>query len=120
MADKNGESWDLTTIRAVMDERDQRYGERFDAQMEALRVALQAMEKRLDAMNEIRGAMATQGAAMLPRAEYNARHDELINMVTADRSRLDKIEGSKGGVREWMGWAFALAALAFQWFKGHS
>jgi hypothetical protein len=120
VADKGDQEWDLVTLRAVMDERDKRYGERFDAQMEALRVALQAMEKRLDAMNEIRGAMATQGAAMLPRAEYNARHDELINMVTADRSRLDKIEGSKGGVREWIGWAFAAAAIALQWFgRGH-
>ena len=67
-----------------------------------------AADKRFEGVNEFRKALTDQTATFLPRTEYDAAHDALVERVSAnaDRmsalelrltSRLDRGEGSEAG-----------------------
>lgn len=86
-------------LRTLMDERDRRYGERFDASQKAVEKATAALERRLEGMNEIRAAMSEQAATFLPRTEYDTAHDALVTRVTELNDRMNRAEGSREGVR---------------------
>ena len=88
--------------------------------------ALVSMEKRLDGMNEFRDSLADQSREFLPRAEYAARHDQVINDLTQIRERLDILAGSQAAARRLttamlagMGVAIALGTLITYIVVGH-
>ncbi len=68
---------ELRAIRAEIAAHDRRYSELQNAAALALHVALAAADKRLDQMNEFRGALADQQVRFLTRDEYNAEHTAL-------------------------------------------
>jgi hypothetical protein len=76
----------------ILEERDLRYEQRFEAAQAAFHDALAAQEKavtkaeiasekRFDAVNEFRAQLADQATTFLPRQEYQARHDALTEKV---------------------------------------
>jgi len=77
--------WTVHTLKTyterLLEERDQRYEDRFEAQADSIKLALQAtdkamelarlsMEKRLDQMNEFRQALQDQTRSYTTRAEF--------------------------------------------------
>ncbi|HEX3124320.1 MAG TPA: hypothetical protein VHQ21_13555 [Rhodanobacteraceae bacterium] len=71
-------------FEAVLRERDK-----------AISVALESNEKRLDALNELRGDVATK------------------TQLDALKERLDRMEGRSGGFKDGWGWIVGAAGVAF-------
>lgn len=113
---------DLGAIRAVLDERDRRYSERFDAQEKAVAAALaaakeavlkaeQASEKRFDGVNEFRATLSDQAATFMPRKEAQAESamlrekiDTTNTLLSALSGRVDTLIGARTGATDMWGW----------------
>ena len=72
--------------------------EYFEARMADLKLQIEharrGMEKRLDAMNEFRGALKDQTDKMLPREEYYIQHENIIREVKALNTFKDEMKGA--------------------------
>jgi hypothetical protein len=64
--------------------------EKFAARDRALNIALATMDRRLDAINEVRNALSDQANRFLSRDEYLAAHASLVRDVDATRIDLSK------------------------------
>ena len=107
-------------LRVVIDERDARYQQRFDAQEQATRAALVATKEainkaeaatnaRLALLNEFR-AQAEQQAKSYPRAEtVDARFDALEKDYAGLVARIERREGRSKGLDA--GWGYLTGAL---------
>ncbi len=100
----NGEDRDelIKVVKAICDERDLRYEQRWKAMEEALRISDVASEKRLDSVNEFRAQQADLIQEFLRRDEYHTAHATLVEKVNELTERVAKSEA---------------AALAIQTFK---
>jgi hypothetical protein len=96
----------IDALQKIMDERDNRYGQRFEAQQENVASALQAAEKavtkaeeaankRFDSVNEFRQTLTDQAASFMSKAEADARLKANEDKITALTARLDD-ERSRG------------------------
>jgi hypothetical protein len=65
----------------MIESNDHRYTVRDEYQKEALRVALESNDRRLNAMNEFRSALADQGARMITREE-----SEIVRRAIVDKA----------------------------------
>jgi hypothetical protein len=73
-----------------LDSIERLFGEKFDARDRALTVAMAAMERRLDGMNEFRDALRDQASRFLPREEYMAAHEGIVRSMEITRIELSK------------------------------
>lgn len=64
-------------LEALLVERDRRLDERFALQQRALDIASQGLSKRLEALNDLRGAVVSRG-------EYEEKHKALTERHDAD------------------------------------
>ena len=121
----NEAQWSLESLHAfllaVLDERDRRYGQRFDDLETALRAALAASEKaigkaeaaterRFEGVNEFRATLSDQASNFITRAEAEGglmRSAERLQDLT---DRVTRIEGRSGGLNA--GWGYLLGAAA--------
>jgi hypothetical protein len=78
----------LAHVQQVIDERDRTYTERdkryqdhFDGQRLALTTALDAIDHRLQALNELRRMANDVGQRSLPREEYVLAHSGLVDQI---------------------------------------
>lgn len=107
--------WTTRTLRALMDERDQRYTERYEAQERALAAALLSAkeavaaalaaakeavlkaelssDKRLELLNELRTGVAT--------VEQLEALEKIVNELA---KRVDRSEGRGAGMGAMWGW----------------
>jgi hypothetical protein len=69
---------------------DRLYGEKFVARDRALSVALTAMDRRLDAMNEFRDTLRDQASKFLGREEYQAAHETIARNMDVTRLELSR------------------------------
>ncbi len=114
----SGLVWTHDTLRqhllSVMDERDRRYEQRFQAQQDAMDAALVAakealakndavLEARLQLLNEFRAAMSDRDRDFIPRTEVEVR-------MRAVEKRVDSMEGKADG--SWRTWAYVSGAVA--------
>lgn len=109
-------------VIALMNERDRRYEQRFEAQQAALQTALIAQEKavvaalaasdravnksdeaaskRFESVNEFRQQLNDQASTFMPRNEAiqlaGANRDKIDTLQT----RLDRLEGTRTGVKD--------------------
>jgi len=100
----------IVALRQLMDERDRRYEERFEATDQKTSLALTASEKavtkaevatekRFDAQNEFRGQLKDQASTFVPRAEADSKFRNLEEKiesiktggVVANRWTMDKV-----------------------------
>ena len=72
--------------------------EQFRAHDEANIVALAAMDRRLNGMNELRGAMEEQGRLMLARSSYEVSHNALIDRITKLENQQSNWSGMQRGL----------------------
>lgn len=96
----------LAHIIALLDERDRRYTERFTAQQEALRTALDATERRFQGVNEFRATLSDQAATFATRDQVDA----LREIVSALSARVDRAEGGRAGIST--GWAVLIGVVS--------
>lgn len=84
-------------LKEIGDERDKRYEQRFRAQEEAVRVATNAHEKRLDGMNEFRETLRDQATTFMPRAEAELQFKSIVDkidlLVGSDARRVGRSAG---------------------------
>jgi hypothetical protein len=103
---------DLEAFKKLMEERDRRITERFQAMDEKTGLALTsskeavakaetATEKRFDAVNEFRGQLKDQASTLLPRAEAEAKF----------KAYDDKFEDNKKEKSGTSQWAIGLAVV---------
>jgi len=93
----------MAEIKTMLDERNIRYDQRFEAQQEALAAALlaqkeavltamtaaekavakaeMATDKRFEAVNEFRAQLADQAATLMSRIEYSSAHTNIIQQI---------------------------------------
>ena len=69
---------------------DRLYEEKFIARDRALAVALAAMDRRLDAMNEFRDTLRDQASKFLGRDEYQAAHETIARNMDVTRLELSR------------------------------
>jgi phosphopantetheinyl transferase (holo-ACP synthase) len=109
----------------IMDERDQRYGQRFQAQQEAVNAALQAakeavanalsaakeavlkaeisVEKRFEGVNEFRQTLTDQALTFLNKDAAEQRFKALEELERANAARIDAINNrAEGGNDLWV------------------
>lgn len=112
---------DLAAIRVLLDERDLRYQQRFDAQAQAIKDAFQASkeaiskadnatEKRFEGVNEFRQTLSDQASRFVTRAELEAWKDQATDRAAALAARIDRLEGKSLGLNT--GWGYIVAAIA--------
>lgn len=117
----SAEDWLISLVQqsvtAILDERDRRYQERFEAQQIALSKVETATEKRFESVNEFRKAMNDRDVLYMPRLEYQAQsaslsekmegharedatmHDGLNKRIEGISRRQDTFEGTLAGSR---------------------
>jgi hypothetical protein len=69
------------------------------------------MEHRLAGMNEIRAQLSDQARAFLPRAEYQAHHGQLEDLIHDLGSRLDRMQGMTSGQSDTVARIIAVVAV---------
>ena len=84
--------------RDLLDAADRRYEQRFSAQEAALIKAEKALEARLASVNEFRAALNDVVSTGMPRAEYAARHEQLVAQINDLKARIDSDTGRRGGI----------------------
>jgi hypothetical protein len=126
------DGWTLATIKALVDERDVRYSQRFAAQQEALTAALSAAkeavaaallaadravtkaelasEKRFESVNEFRGALSDQTSKLIPRTEADQRFSAMEDKINLNTERLERMEGRGAGLGS--AWQIILGIIA--------
>lgn len=96
----------MAHVMALLEERDRRYAERFAAQQEALRTALDATERRFEGVNEFRATLSDQAQTFATRAQVDA----LREIVGALSARVDRAEGGRAGIST--GWAVLIGVVS--------
>lgn len=122
--EKQVSGWTVDTMHqhliGIMDERDTRYQQRFDAQQLGLTDALKAAEKavvkaevatdkRFEGVNEFRETLSDQANTFMTRHEYSAAHDALVEKVEAIAKIQDNAVGHSQGLTA--GWGYLVAAV---------
>lgn len=97
------------TIWAVIQEREKRFQERFEAQERALDKAETASEKRFDAVNEFRAQLKDYQTTLATKAEMDAEFRAQTMKIDAMEKRLNLTEGKAGGLNQ--GWLILVAAI---------
>lgn len=111
----------LEHVRALMEEADKRYQQRFDAQTKAIDAALQAAkeavtkaetanDKRFESLNEMRGSLNDMVSTLMTRTESLSMHAATAEKIDHLSSRVDKSEGAGGGLKQ--GWVYLSGAVA--------
>jgi len=120
-------------LLAILDERDRRYAERFEAQQLGVKDALAAQEKavtaaltaadravakaenaserRFEGVNEFRATLADQAANLMPRAEAEARMRSLSDKLDAQQKVIDTQQGARAGTHDSWGYLVGFAGL---------
>ena len=116
--------WTIGTLKefilALMDERNDRYAQRFAAQEEAVHAALSAAdvaltkaetasERRFESVNEFRAQLTDQTREFIRRTEYMQAHETLTEQVRSLTARVDRTEGRSGGLHA--GWGMLVGAV---------
>jgi len=76
---------------------------------EAVDKAEKASEKRLDGLNELRGAMTDQSAAYITRETVSAMTTALSARLDLIKERQDRMEGRGSGLQQ--GWGYIVGAV---------
>ena len=86
-------------VERIFSERQAALDLAFAAQQEALRVANEAIESRLEKLNELRQEVTADRGQYLTRTEYEAKHDaleaQLMARMNAVDDRVKSLEGWK-------------------------
>lgn len=127
----------LSALHQILNERDERYKLRSDAQDYSVKLSMDnseraiakaevATEKRFDSINEFRATLADQASRLMPRSEYDVQHKALEERVTvveetleakitSNENRINSIQQSMtsilargGGIKD--AWAYLVAA----------
>ena len=109
--DRPTNGWTFHTIYvyfiSILKERDDRYEARWKAQEEATKQAFDAADKavtkaevvtskRLDTMNEFRGALEDAHQTYLTIANYDLRHEELMRRIEIVDTRITALDRWRG------------------------
>jgi len=86
--------------------------EKFSALEKSTELSRQAMEKRLDSMNEFRQQLKDQADRLLPRAEYTLQHDRVLEDVRGLRESRAELAGKANQTAVNIALVIALVGLA--------
>lgn len=106
---------DVDHLRELMDERDRRYQERFDASTRAVDAAFASAkeavakaelsaERRFESVNEFRAQLGDQASTFLTRREYEAKHEALEAQVNSLIKVIERSKGRGAGIGAMYGW----------------
>lgn len=105
-----GKPKSLETLWAVLKQMDRRYTERHTAQMEAIKKAEVATEKRFDSVNEFRGQLKDQTGSFVTRQELTSELAVLNTKIDSIKASADTGAGKSSGLEQ--SWAFFFSAGA--------
>lgn len=103
----------IQTIRTLVENNEERNRERAKHSDEAIKIALEANNRRLDTMNEFRSALSDQNARMMTRVEALAITQQIQDRTLAEVKPLaDKITRmSQPNYAVWGGFSTLIIAL---------
>lgn len=107
-------------VEALMNERDRRYEQRFQAQEAAVKAAIHsadranskaeaAMEKRFDGVNEFRQTLSDQAGQFITRQEVETMFKPLDSKVDENKDTLKEIVGRASGLHA--SWGYTVGAV---------
>lgn len=85
--------------------------EKFESNEKALITAKEALDKRLDSMNEFREALREQAAKMMTRDEYNVNHEAFRNQLNELSKAKERMEGKASQSSLYVATAIAVLSL---------
>ncbi len=103
MTAADDEKWNVTTLKALIEQHESRNQERFTAMRTAVDAALAAAdravskaeaatERRFEGVNEFRAALSDQSRTLMPRTEYVVQHETLVARVNATDKRVETMQ----------------------------
>lgn len=101
-----------TAVDAALTAADRAVAAALAAQKEAVIKAENASEKRFESINEFRSTLRDQQNTFTARTEYTVAHAGLIDKIDTINSRLDKIDGTGIGRKDFWGYAIAGISIA--------
>jgi len=111
---KAGSGWTLDTLfiyfSALMVDQKEAVRAALASAETAVNKAEYNSEKWRDSANEWRSAMDDREVKFLPRTEYTAAHQALIDRIGMLENRVTKNEGTGQGLKQ--GWGYLIAAVA--------
>jgi hypothetical protein len=111
---KGTSGWTIETLyvhfTALMEEHEKAVKAALAAAETAVNKAEYNSEKWRDSANEWRQAMDDREVKFLPRTEYTAAHQALIDRIGMLENRVTKNEGTGQGLKQ--GWGYLIAAVA--------
>jgi hypothetical protein len=109
-----GERWTIPSLHdhlvALLDEHDKRYMERFTAQEKAMIVALQAIDRRLEGMNELRSSLSYLSARQITREAADLRFSSLDTKIDDLKEYINQTKGRSSGSSA--AWATLVSVVA--------
>lgn len=110
-------------LRAIIDERDLRYTQRFNDQALAVQAALAAAEKavlkaegasdkRFESVNEFRGQLKDQAATFMPRTEAGVRFSTIEKQLGDMQAAMTRESGRAEGANWLWGLMLGVGGLA--------
>lgn len=108
-------SWTVDSLKQHLEQRinalETRLQERADAQDKAISKAESQMEKRLDALNELRGVVSDQASKFLTKETYEVAHEALDGKVDIVQNLITGIVAEKRGSTDRVNGIYALAGF---------
>ena len=96
-------------VTGILDERDRRYEERWNAQQEALRKVEDATEKRFESVNEFRKTLDDQQRTLMPRSEADVIFRGLTDKFAAMKETVDRLLSERAGIKG--GWGYSVGVI---------
>ncbi len=117
-------TWNIEALKEHYDEKLKDMERHFDRVLieKDKAVLIQEQNAKLwrEQANEWRATVNDLMATRLPRGEFDAYKESNDRIITAERSRSDKGEGNKGGVKDLWGYiigAIGIIAFLVEYFK---
>jgi hypothetical protein len=88
---------DQRAVQAALASAEKAVSAALTASKEAVTKAETASEKRFDSVNEFRKTLSDQTSTFLPRPEYEAKHENLKELIAQVDKKVTLTEGAKTG-----------------------
>ena len=102
-----GPSPEIRRLEEKIEALDRLFTERFTLRDEAIEIAREDVERRLDGMNEVREQISSERGRYLTREMYDERHQVLTDLVGSLENRVSAIEGGSLIKAATIGWLLA-------------
>lgn len=104
---------DQIALQAALVAQEKAVAAALTAAKEAVLKAETAAEKRFESVNEFRQSLADQTATLLPRTEYDAAHQSVVEKIDGLTDRMNRKDGQSTGSDKTIAYIVTAISLGF-------